>query len=424
MSLVIALLTIFLLILSIFLFPMIKIKNLKVNSYWIIALIGAILLIIFKQVDPSVIIDTLFSYSNVNPLKIVTLFISMSILSIFLDEIGFFNYIANLSCKKFGDNQYKLFISLYLLISFLTVFTSNDIIILTFTPFICYYCKNNQINPIPYLMLEFVAANTLSMLLIIGNTTNIYIATNLGIDFFTYLQNMFFPTIIVGITSFTTIFILFRKSLKVKMTPKESPIIKPNKGYLIIGLIHLFTTTILLALSSYFNLEMWVITLIAAISLLFWYFIYSIITKQNFKIAKYTLKHCPWNLICFMISMFIIVLAVKDSPTIINLKHFLLNNNPELSYAISGLIACNLMNNIPMSVLYTQLLPLDATNAIYTTIIASNLGAILTPLGSLAGIMWLNLLKSYDIKFSYKNFVSYGFIIVSICLLALFIFVY
>ena len=148
MSLVIALLTIFLLILSIFLFPMIKIKNLKVNSYWIIALIGAILLIIFKQVDPSVIIDTLFSYSNVNPLKIVTLFISMSILSIFLDEIGFFNYIANLSCKKFGDNQYKLFISLYLLISFLTVFTSNDIIILTFTPFICYYCKNNQINQV------------------------------------------------------------------------------------------------------------------------------------------------------------------------------------------------------------------------------------------------------------------------------------
>jgi len=69
------------------------------------------------------------------------------------------------------------------------------------------------------------------------------------------------------------------------------------------------------------------------------------------------------------------------------------------------------MNNIPMSVLFSNVLSYNSTaDAIYATIIGSNLGAYLTPLGALAGIMWLNILKAYNIDFKFKDFIKYGII--------------
>jgi len=58
--------------------------------------------------------------------------------------------------------------ALFTFISAVAIFTSNDIVVLTFTPFVCYHAKNAKINPVPYLVSVFAAANTCSMLLIIG----------------------------------------------------------------------------------------------------------------------------------------------------------------------------------------------------------------------------------------------------------------
>ena len=104
----------------------------------------------------------------------------MTVLSVFLDEVGFFGYIAAFALKKAGRSRKRLFFYLYITVSVLTVFTSNDIIILTFTPFICYFAKSAKIDPVPYLFAEFIAANTWSMALIIGNPTNIYISSALS----------------------------------------------------------------------------------------------------------------------------------------------------------------------------------------------------------------------------------------------------
>ena len=93
--------------------------------------------------------------------SILVLFLSMTALSVFLDEIGFFRYLAGAAIRFAGEKQTVLFYVLYALVSVLTVFTSNDVIILTFTPFICYFTRCAGIDPLPYLVSEFVAANTL-----------------------------------------------------------------------------------------------------------------------------------------------------------------------------------------------------------------------------------------------------------------------
>ena len=92
--------------------------------------------------------------------------------------------------KHGGTSQLKLFVLLYIIISLVTLVTSNSTIVLTFTPFICYFAKNSNINPVPYVFMEYIAANTWSMFLMIGNTTNVYVATYFGVGFLDYVAVM------------------------------------------------------------------------------------------------------------------------------------------------------------------------------------------------------------------------------------------
>ena len=411
MPLFIIITTIVLIICSILYFPTIKVKNITISSYWPISLIGALLLLLTNSIPIDLIIDAFTANNSMNPIKILVLFISMTILSIFLDEVGFFRYVANKAIKVLNGSQTKLFIGLYILISFLTVFTSNDIIILTFTPFICYFAKNSKINPIPYLISEFVAANTWSMALIIGNPTNIYLSSAFNIDFIKYLQTMILPTLVASVVSFLILYLLFRKQLKTEINSSYNiEEVKIDKGLLIIGLFHLITTTVLIAIASYINIEMWLITLGFSLSLILTTSIYVTVKKLKFDIIFKTLKRAPYALIPFVLSMFVIVLTLTNEGITSSISNLLNKTNPVFSFGIGGALIANLINNIPMSVLFANM-TFASSASIYASIIASNIAAYITPVGALAGIMWMSLLKTYEINFSFKKFSMYGLII-------------
>ena len=408
-SLIIAVITIILIILSSLLLPQIKIKKIKLQTYWIVALMGALSLLIIKEVTISELYNH-FTSSKIGPLQILVLFISMTILSIFLDEINFFKYLATQVTNHVKGKQIYIFLALYALTSILTVFTSNDIIILTFTPFICYFARHAKINPIPYLIAEFIAANTWSMMLIIGNPTNIYIASYFNIDFAEYFMNMAIPTIITGLTTLLLMVIVFSKKLHEPIVLEEEHSTIKNKFLLSVGLFNLITCTIILAVSSYINIEMWIVTLIFAVSLIISTLSYALVKREKPVELTNTLKRAPWNLVPFLLSMFTIVFAVTKSGVLDILINVFENTESNFVYGIASFLACNLLNNIPMCVLFTEILELSHANMnnIYTVIAASNIGAFLTPIGALAGIMWLSLLKKQKLKFSFVSFMEYG----------------
>jgi arsenical pump membrane protein len=228
-AIIISAVTCLLMICGVLFFPRIKLGKFSVDSYWVITLLGALVLIITGLADIQTVGGALIANTAINPVKILVLFISMTILSIFLDELGFFRYLASVTLKKAKNGQMKLFLYLYLTVSVLTVFTSNDIIILSFTPFICYFAKNAKINPIPYLAAEFVAANTWSMALIIGNPTNIYLATAYGVDFLSYVKIMILPTLFAGIIAFMALLLLFRKKLSTPIEGEADDVVIEDK---------------------------------------------------------------------------------------------------------------------------------------------------------------------------------------------------
>ncbi|MEG1509080.1 MAG: ArsB/NhaD family transporter [Clostridia bacterium] len=487
-TIIITVLTIIFMILAILFKPQICIKNIKISTYWIVTLLGAMLLVAFGAIDFGTIFKNLTASTAINPLKILTLFISMSMLSIFLDEVGFFSYLANVVLKKAKTSQTTLYFLLYALVSVLTVFTSNDIIILTFTPFICYFTKNAKINPIPYLVTEFVSANTWSMALIIGNPTNIYLATASNITFINYFTTMIVPTIFGGVTSFSLLYLLFRKQFKkplaVQDVPNTTTYIEvdvdnnienanknentsinanenvsaiananenenanaktnenknintnahtntnenenitainidtakiENKPLLIIGLALLAICTILLTISSYIGLEMWLITLICFVALVVLVGITSLIQRKAPTQLFGALKRAPYELIPFVLSMFVVVLALNNSGITNKIFMFFGDKNTAWVYGATSFLTANLINNIPMSVLFSTIISNNTTStalAVYSAIIGSNLCAIFTPIGALAGIMWSNLIKKHNIKFNFLQFVKYGAII-------------
>ncbi len=407
LSLVIAGVAAVVIILSVLFFPEIKIGKIKLASYWIVALIGAAFMLILKVVRVEEVIKEVTADTAVNPLKILALFLSMTLFSVYLDELGFFSYLSEKVLVVAKNSQKKLFLCLYLTVSVLTVFTSNDIIILTFTPFICAFCKRSGIDPKPYLFSEFVAANTWSMALIIGNPTNIYIGGSSGLTFFGYFSVMILPTIASGTVSFLILYLLFNKSLckKNEIDNVKTAEIK-NKFLLYIGLVALISCIILLAVSSYINIESWIICVSLFAAELLITVIYLVVKRRGAGFILSVIKRAPYELIPFILSMFVIVSSLKSSGATELLKSFLEGFDEIFSYGISSFLCSNLINNIPMSVLFSTVTV--SVKSTYATIIGSNLGAIFTPVGALAGIMWSGLLKNNGIKFSFKDFIVYG----------------
>lgn len=415
LSIIIVALTCLSMILCVLFKPQFKIKNLVFDSYWVVVLIGALVVICSGLVNLKYLGSALVADSSINPIKILVLFISMTVLSIFLDEVGFFRYLANLTLKKAKGSQMKLFTTLYVVVSVLTVFTSNDIIVLTFTPFICYFAKNAKINAVPYLVCEFIAANTMSMTLIIGNPTNIYIATAYGINFLEYAKIMFLPTLSSALISFALLWVIFRKDLKVVAEANVEDVKIENKPFLVIGLIHLSVCTVALAIGPYVGLDMWIISLVSASSLFIITGAISIFKKSKSTEITACLKRAPWQLIPFVLSMFVMILALQENGVTDKINQLLGSEHTILKYGITSYLSANLINNIPMSVLFCPIIEglsgSALTGAVYATIIGSNLGALLTPIGALAGIMWSSMLKKHEVKYSYASFIKNGVII-------------
>lgn len=391
------------------------IGKIEFSLYWLIPLVIVIILLCFGGVDVKEVWEQFTSDSEVNPLKILVLFLSMSGLSVYLDEIGYFKWLASKVLKRAGTSQLKLFFLLYVTTSILTVFTSNDVIILTFTPFICYFARNCDIDPIPFIVTEFVSANSWSMFFIIGNPTNIYLATSMGVSFGEYFKVMALPTIFAGFCSLGILYLLFRKKLAKPLTPHQSVETIDNRPSLIIGLASLAIVTILLAISSYIGIEMWIASLVGCTFSLIAGGIATLVQKKSLKPIGKTLLRLPWQLVPFLLSMFVIVLSLSQCGITEYLANFLQNADSALTFGTTSALFANLMNNIPMSVLYSQILQSvqeqNMIGALYGAIIGSNLGALLTPIGALAAIIWSSILKTQNVNFSFLDFVKNGMIV-------------
>jgi arsenical pump membrane protein len=209
--------------------------------------------------------------------------------------------------------------------------------------------------------------------------------------------------------------LIFYKKLREPIEGQAEETRIESKPLLLIGIFLLAACTVLLAISSYIRIEMWLIACVAAAALTVAVLIFAVVKKRAPKELSRAYRRAPWELIPFVLSMFVMVLSLDKYGVTSFLAEGLGERQAVLTYGTVSALFANMVNNIPMSVLFSSVLtwaaPAARGRAMYAVVIGSNVGAFITPLGALAGIMWLSILKDNGVDFGFARFVRYGAVI-------------
>lgn len=123
---------------------------------------------------------------------------------------------------------------------------------------------------------------------------------------------MAIPTVFAGLCSLAVLYALFAKKLKEPLKPHEQDEKIDDKPCLIIGLVGLFVCTVMLAISSYIGVEMWLVSLVACAGVLLICSVVTLCEKKSLKPIGKTIARLPWQLVPFLLSMFVIVLSLSE----------------------------------------------------------------------------------------------------------------
>jgi Na+/H+ antiporter NhaD/arsenite permease-like protein len=171
---------------------------------------------------------SLWSVGHVQPLAVLLIFFTLAYASISLDVTGFSRFVALtvLRSESVGHHQdttaggsesrgrlfcepsRRLLIEVYLLSGIIALIASNDVVILTLTPVLLHFCDAQRILPHKVVYIEYVAANTWSAFLLIGNPTNIIAGQAMQMTFARYVVLLWMPTVVVIVATLGVVWIV------------------------------------------------------------------------------------------------------------------------------------------------------------------------------------------------------------------------
>ncbi|EJQ4959410.1 arsenic transporter [Campylobacter upsaliensis] len=386
---------------------------------WVYSSLGAALCVGFGFVSLS---DVAFVWSMVwdSTFSLVGLII----FALSLEKLGFFEVLAHYTLRLSTHKQtlhlqtWKFFVFIGVLASVLATFFSNDGAILILTPLIIAlltHIENVKFSRSPLIIfLLFVGfmSDFASNTFIFSNLTNIITADFFTITFIDFALAMALPQLFVILAAFILFWILFTrklpKTLEFKVHTQALP--KPSITLFCFALILLLLFGIIGG--EKFGIALCVFTLgVAFLSTLCGILTHKIALKQMLKLA-------PLGIVTFSLGLFIVVFGLNNMGLVgllaKGLKHF--DTLPLFaqifSVGISSSLGSSVINNLPM-VMLGDLALKDSSNAlIFAHLLGCNVGAKLTPIGSLATLLWLFSLKRYGISISFLQYMLVALLIV------------
>ena len=385
-------------------------KNLQIGTS---AVIGAVVALVLGVVSFSDVLTV------TNIVWDATLaFIGIIILSMVLDEIGFFEWAALKMAKFSNGNGLKMFIYSILLGAFVSALFANDGAALILTPILLAKMRILNLNIrtiVAFLLAGGFISDSASLPFVFSNLTNIVTANYFNIGFVDYFLNMIIPFIVSVIVSIFFLWLLLRKDIPktvdISLLKDPKSVIKNMK------LFYFSWVFLAILLAGYFigdayDLPISIFALGGGIIFL----IIATISKTVEPIR--IIKDAPWQVVWFSIGLYIVVYGLKnagltDYLTIV-LKDLSLRGDT-LAVIGTGFIAAFLsaiMNNMP-TIMIMDIAMHDIGNQamIYANIIGCNLGPKMTPFGSLATLLWLHVLAKKGVKISFGQYSKFGLII-------------
>lgn len=364
-------------------------------------------------------------------------FIAIIIVSLLLDEAGFFEWAAlHVARWARGDGR-RLFVFIVLLGAAVSALFANDGAALILTPIVMSMLMALRFSPaatLAFVMAAGFIADTASLPLVVSNLVNIVSADYFGLGFSAYASVML-PVNLAAVAATLLVLVLyFRRDIPARYGLDE---LKPpamairDRATFRVGVLVLVGL-----LAGLFVLEPLGIP-ISAVAAVCAAVLFAVAARGHVIATRRVLREAPWHIVVFSLGMYLVVYGLRnagltDSLTV--LLDRLATHGLWAATLGTGLIAAllsSVMNNLP-SVLIGAL-SIHASEAqgvvreamIYANVIGCDLGPKITPIGSLATLLWLHVLARKGVRITWGYYFKVGILLtlpvllITLCALAL-----
>ncbi|AVJ18280.1 arsenical efflux pump membrane protein ArsB [Serratia sp. MYb239] len=349
-------------------------------------------------------------------------FIAVIIISLLLDESGFFEWAA-LHVARWGKGQgRRLFSYIVLLGATVAALFANDGAALILTPIVIAMLLALGFGPaatLAFVMAAGFIADTASLPLVVSNLVNIVSADFFQLGFNDYAAVMVPVNIAAIIATLAMLHLFFRKDIP---TRYDVALLKaPHEAIRDVSTFRAGWGVLLLLLVGFFVLEPLgvPVSLVAAVSAL----VLLLVAKSGRTIAiGKVLRGAPWQIVIFSLGMYLVVYGLRNAG-LTDLLSAVLNRLAEqglwaatLGTGFITAFLSSVMNNMPTVLIGA--LSIDGSSAggvikeamIYANVIGSDLGPKITPIGSLATLLWLHVLARKNINITWGYYFRVGIV--------------
>ncbi|RFC62297.1 arsenic transporter [Fulvimarina endophytica] len=356
-------------------------------------------------------------------------FVALIVISLILDEAGFFSWAA-LHVIRWGKGRgHRLFPLIILLGAVIAAFFANDGAALLLTPIVLAILLRLEVpaaGAFAFTIACGFVADTASLPLVVSNLVNIVTANFFGVSFDRYAAVMVPVNFVSVIATIGVLWLCFRKDIPVSY-PLER-LEEPRSAIADHAVFRAAFPLLALLLVAYFvtgqlGLPIAFVTGAAAVLLLavagrWWSGGRGAVVD-----LKRVLADAPWQIVLFSIGMYLVVYGLGNAGLTEIASSVLswLAAEGDLAATVgTGVVVAalaSIMNNLPATLVgalaidRVDVAPMTRDLMIYANVVGNDLGPKFTPIGSLATLLWLHVLAGKGQRISWGQYVKVGVVL-------------